>query len=116
MYADDTQLYISFKPHRDSSYQAINTLEACIKDVKSWFEGNMLRLNPDKTEVLYIHSKHRSNIPIINKLSVDNVNVTPSAAVKNLGIIFDQNMSMEKHVNSICKIMAETSTYMPPFH
>ena len=56
MYADDTQLYLSFKPNDDSCVEAITTLQTCINDVNTWFENNMLCLNGDKTQVLYCTS------------------------------------------------------------
>jgi hypothetical protein len=37
------------------------------------------------------------------EISVGNANIKPCTRVKNLGVIFDNNMSMENHVNNICK-------------
>ena len=46
LYADDTQLYISFKPCDSMSRQtAISQVEACIKDIKTWMTNNLLKLN-----------------------------------------------------------------------
>ena len=55
LYADDTQLYISFQPGVSVSKEtAISCLEACIKDIKIWMTNNLLRLNDDKTELIVI--------------------------------------------------------------
>ena len=55
LYADDTQLYISFKPCDSISRQtAISQVEACIKDIKTWMTKNLVKLNDDKTELIIL--------------------------------------------------------------
>ena len=52
LYADDTQLYISFKPCDSISRQtAISQVEACTKGIKTWMTNNLLKLDDDKTEL-----------------------------------------------------------------
>ena len=46
-YADDTQLYLSFKPAATSS-QVDAAMEACIKDIGAWMSRNKLMLNSGK--------------------------------------------------------------------
>ena len=50
-YADDTQLYISFKPDAIAQVQSISILEACVKYVRGWMLQNKLKLNDGKTEL-----------------------------------------------------------------
>ena len=52
LYADDTQIYISFSLERASS--AISIIESCIKDVYFWLVANKLYANPNKTEYLFL--------------------------------------------------------------
>ena len=55
MYADDAQVYITFKKNYISHQKkAIERLEFCLNDIKCWMENNMLKLNSDKTEVLLL--------------------------------------------------------------
>eukprot|EP00918_Siedleckia_nematoides_P051234 GHVU01112101.1.p1 GENE.GHVU01112101.1~~GHVU01112101.1.p1 ORF type:complete len:251 (-),score=5.41 GHVU01112101.1:32-784(-) len=68
--------------------------------------ANKLMLNDEKTEIIHMTSKHRvskCNIPSIN---IGNADVSPSPNVRNLGIIFDSNLTMEDHV----KIIARTAS------
>ena len=53
LYADDAQLYISFKPGDSESRQTIiSPAQTCIKDFKTWMTYNKLKLNDDKTEFI----------------------------------------------------------------
>ena len=65
--------------------------------------NNYLKLNDDKTEFLLIGSKCNINkVPSV-LLNVNNVTVSNSSVVRNLGAMFDTEMSMEKFVISKCK-------------
>ena len=52
-YADDTQLYLSFKPSQklDMS-ECVTKLENCVRDIKLWMRTNLLKLNDEKTECI----------------------------------------------------------------
>ena len=52
LYADDTQLFVSFVPKDFSS--AIKNLQSTITPISSWMSSNYLALNPSKTEFLLI--------------------------------------------------------------
>ena len=49
MYADDTQVYLSFKVSEENV--ALEKLEGCISDFRNWMFGNHLKLNDTKTIV-----------------------------------------------------------------
>ena len=51
-YADDTQMYLSFKPSIPNSKSNCTVrIEKCIDEIKIWMTENLLKLNSDKTEV-----------------------------------------------------------------
>ena len=51
VYADDTQLYVSFDPKVPGDLNsAITRLQNCILDIKNWMTANKLKLNDSKTE------------------------------------------------------------------
>src|SRR6218665_2106712 len=52
LYADDTQLFISFSPH--SLQGALNHIRNTITQISAWMTTNVLFLNPSKTEFLII--------------------------------------------------------------
>ena len=49
VYADDTQLYITFKSYQEPADSCITTLEKCIQEIRSWMRQNFLKLNDEKT-------------------------------------------------------------------
>ena len=58
-YADDTQLYISFSTNNDMELtNSITKIEECLSDIDKWMSINRLKLNKDKTELLYLFSKY----------------------------------------------------------
>ena len=57
IYADDTQLYLSFKI--GNLDQSRIKVESCIMAIQQWMSDNMLKLNDDKTEFL-IETGNRS--------------------------------------------------------
>ena len=93
-YADDTQLYFSFKP---SSHSNLSILNDCLTAVKDWMAQNFLQLNPDKTEILFI-GPECIQAEIQQSLAIT-ANFTKSS--KNLGVIFDNNLNFELHVKKV---------------
>ena len=85
-YADDTQLYCSFKLHDQAA--SVQAIESCLNDIDAWMLANMLKLNRDKTELLVIGPKHK---------------VSLSNNARNIGVIFDSHVNLEKHVMNTCK-------------
>ena len=59
-FADDTQLYLSFKPNspRDQA-EAVCAMEKCISDLRNWMYKDKVKINDDKTEFLIIGSKQQ---------------------------------------------------------
>ena len=100
-YADDTQLYTSFSI-KDSNTSVMSVSE-CIADIKTWMKFNLLMLNDSKTEVVLLGTKQQLSKFSNLEISVGNANIKPCTKVRNLGVIFDNNMTMEDHVNNICK-------------
>ena len=55
-FANDTQLYVHCR--RVDTTSTIARLEGCLADVSLWMSANRLKLNPDKTELLWAGSRH----------------------------------------------------------
>uniref|UniRef100_A0A665ULH4 Reverse transcriptase domain-containing protein n=1 Tax=Echeneis naucrates TaxID=173247 RepID=A0A665ULH4_ECHNA len=99
-YADDTQLYLSMKPNEVTQ---IVRLQACLEDIKVWMTGNFLLLNSDKTEVIVLGPKHLRKILSNHLISLDGITLASSSTVRNLGVIFDQDMSFVPHIKQVSR-------------
>ena len=64
--------------------------------------ANMLKLNRDKTELLVIGPKHKVKPPI-KDIHVAGEYIEFSNNARNIGVIFDSHVNLEKHVMNICK-------------
>ena len=106
LYADDTQLYLAFKPSSDSSkHDATTRIEKCVEEIKTWMTNNLLKLNEDKTELIIVTTnysiKEKQNIISLN---IGGHTIDPSDDhPKNLGVIFDSTCSLSQHVANTCK-------------
>jgi dsDNA-binding SOS-regulon protein len=102
MYADDTQLYVSFKP-KDYKDKMLK-LEACIREIRRWMEQNPLKLNDAKTEFLVLGNQNRlSTTGHITSLSVGNSTVKEVKSAKNIGAILDSNLTLRDHLDGLCR-------------
>ncbi|CAJ1053038.1 RNA-directed DNA polymerase from mobile element jockey [Xyrichtys novacula] len=99
-YADDTQLYLSIKPEEAGQ---VARLEACLKDIKSWMTNNFLMLNSDKTEVLVLGPKHLREAFSSNLATFDGISLASNPTVRNLGVVFDQDLSFSSHIQQISR-------------
>ncbi len=102
MYADDTQIYISFNTLETSFDELKPQLKQCIADIQQWMTRNSLKLNDDKTELI-IFQPRRSTTTDNQSLVINQNNISSSKEVKNLGVILDSTMSLRQQINSICK-------------
>ena len=102
LYADDTQLYISFTP--TNSALCLETLTTTFTDILSWMNLNKLLLNPSKTEFLLIGTKQQHlKFSDLTNLSLSNDIIPVSSSARNLGFIFDSDMSFSEQINSVSK-------------
>ena len=103
LYADDTQIYVSFNPSQSHANNALHSLELCVEEIRNWMSQNFLKLNDDKTEFIVFGSKQQLDKVSIKHIRIGSSNISPSSHVRNLGIILDSNMTLSSHISSMCK-------------
>ena len=99
-YADDTQIYISFEQHNMNT--SVETLERCVSAIATWMDQNMLKLNGNKTQILILPANKRNDFNSLT-LNIAEEKIKGLSSANNLGVIFDRTLSMEHHINNICK-------------
>ena len=78
-------------------------LQACLKDIKTWMTQNFLLLNSDKTEVV-VFGPDQSREKLFSYIStLDGISLVSGSTVRNLGVIFDQNLSFDSHIKQILR-------------
>ena len=103
LYADDTQLYMSFKPVANNEQSVHEQIVECFESIRDWMKVNKLKLNEDKTEYMLIGRSNNLEKTSIHSVKVGTADVLQKQSVRNLGVMFDSHMDMEAQVNSICK-------------
>jgi hypothetical protein len=97
-YADDTQVYFSFNVH--SSNPDLSRIKECFGEIKKWMTSNYLKLNDGKTEFIDIGYY----VSPIKSLDLGEVSAEPVDKAKNLGFIFDHQMNLNNHIDSVSQI------------
>ena len=100
LYADDTQVYISFKPEDETT--VLKQLESCISEIRLWMANNYLKLNDDKTEFMILGSKHSLKNTNVTSITIGDTQVEASTTVKNIGATIDQYLKLDKQVGMTC--------------
>ena len=102
LYADDMQIYLSFKPSiSNSKFDCIARIEKCINEINIWMTQNLLKLNSDKTEIILFGTRHQlSKVDDIG-IQIGNNTVKPANHVMNLGFVMDSLLKNGPHVNKI---------------
>jgi hypothetical protein len=99
LYADDTQLYISFTPgdHATTLSHLSSTLDA----VHSWLSSNRLVVNAAKTEYLLVGTNCQRAKVISSSVTFKGNALSPSHVVRNLGVTLDSSLTLTKHISSV---------------
>ena len=101
-YADDLQIY----SHVDTAQTSSLVLRpsSCVEDVKNWMAQNRLRLNPAKTELIWLESPRRLQLCPMTPLLIAEALIKPSSHVCNLGVTLDSDLSMTTHINKLAAV------------
>ena len=103
-YADDTQIYLSFKlDSTEGEQDPIAALQDCITDIRSWMIADRLKLNDDKTEFMIIGTRAQLDKVNVSEIVVGQAKVPAVTIVRNLGTWLDTNLTMSAHINETCQ-------------
>lgn len=98
IYADDTQVYISFKP--EDYEQALKDLNADLESIVQWSNSNTLALNPTKTKFMLFGTVNQLNKikPCTGCVTIMGQPIERVYEARNLGLIMDAELRFHKHV------------------
>ena len=78
-------------------------MEVCIKDIRKWMIDGRLLLNDTKSEFLAIGTRQQLSKLRSSSIEVGNQKIGRSSSVRNLGVMLDESLRMNSHINQICK-------------
>ena len=106
-YADDLQIYGHADPPQSTELMA--DMADCITSVETWMASNRLRLNPAKTDVIWLGTSRRVQQCTTDPLKLHDASIQPSNCVRNLGVVVDSGLRLVDHVTHI------TSVFLPHY-
>ena len=100
-FADDTQALLHGPA--SSAVQMVERLQEASSAVDTWLSSNRLRLNPDKTQFIWLGGRlqlHKIDFPSLHlKFPL----IQFSSSVRDLGITLDSTLSFTGHINSVSR-------------
>ena len=100
LYADDTNVFLSHK----NLESLISQAQVEMENVTQWFRANKLQINKSKTKFMIFNFNERNiKIPLNLKLNIDNEDVEQVQYTNFLGVIIDNKLTWEKHIDSLSK-------------
>ena len=96
LFADDTAIIIKGPTNEDIQRK----IDVFVPQLMNWFLCNRLTLNPTKTcYQLYSLYKSQQDVDIY----INNFKIKRSFTVKYLGVLVDENLKWDSHINFVCK-------------
>ena len=86
---------MSFRPQ--DSGNSIAAMNEDLISIRNWCFDNGLLLNPDKTKLIIYGSRQMTAKIQEFRLSLLGKDLEPSQTVKDLGVIFDKNLTFNEH-------------------
>ena len=104
LFADDSQLYIVFKPLSSELNLSVENTQNCTCAIDQWMIANRLKFNGPKTDMTVIGTRQMlAKLPSNRSVNICGSKIIPKSAVRNLGVIFDSHLSMKQHISNVCK-------------
>ena len=104
LYADDTTLCATL--NTQWNHDDILCLNSELQSITSWLKLNKLTVNVTKTEAMLFHTPQRQvRYPV---LYIDDIPVEFVNSFNFLGIILDDNLKWNSHINMIAKKISKT--------
>ena len=78
-------------------------LTRCLTILHDWMAANRLKLNPEKTEFIWLGTRHMLQKVESADIHVGDCCIHPSSTVKTLGVVFDDELDFNVQVNQVVK-------------
>ena len=94
-FADDSTAFMPFR----NPISICSTINSELLKIDDWVRANQLSLNASKTTYSIFSAK---KINLTSNITIRNTNIARSQCQKFLGVLLDENLNFQAHINSIC--------------
>lgn len=94
-YADDLKLFSAVKSLNDCL-----SLQSNVNRLSKWCDSNRLNLNADKC--FFINFSNKKS-PLNHSYLLNNVQITQTNEIKDLGVLFDNKLKFDRHVDVVVR-------------
>ena len=94
-------MYFSFNSKEPLT--SLTKLNNCISDIRVWMIKNKLKIKDSKTEFIIFRSPLLKTDFSGVSISVGDSQISSSPKVRDLGIIFDNCLSLDAHISNVCR-------------
>ena len=98
IFADDTNSFF----HCNNIDELISTGKLIMSALNTWFSANKMTLNTDKSTFTIFKSSRKIIPNIPDSIKFLNMEIKRTPTIKFLGLILDENLSWNPHINDLC--------------
>ena len=100
LYVDDSKLFLSFPLVELDA--ATEKLEQDLHSVAQWCCENLLLINPDKTNFLFLGTRQMlSRLPEVPRVVFLGKTLEPTDSAKDLGVFLDPHLTYDYHISCV---------------
>jgi len=96
-----TTLMVYISAPVSSASISVQRFVACVERVDEWMKNNRLRMNADKTQLLWLGTRQQLNKLTTTDLSLSSTRVKLSSSVLDLGVYIDSQLTTVDHVAAL---------------
>lgn len=100
-YADDVKIFKIIRSQADHL-----ALQTAINTFSDWATMNKLTINPSKSQHISFHKTHSNRLP--TRFSLNGTQIPLVSSLKDLGVIFDENLSFNQHLAKLTTQFSQT--------
>ena len=99
-FANDHSVRCKFKANeRNQEQQCIKEVEDCMLNIRKWIDAVWLKMNPSKTEFIYLGSRIQLQKYTFNQLNLNGDLIERTDVIRYFGAWLDREVTYKSHIN-----------------
>ncbi|ELU07998.1 hypothetical protein CAPTEDRAFT_213713 [Capitella teleta] len=97
----DSSIYYYYNDD-DAMQRAMLRMDYCLREMAQWMSDNKLKLNDNNSKVIVFNPSNTGTPEHFRTFSICGTDIATKTSVKDLGVYFERNLSIEQQVKAIC--------------